>query len=64
MARRIIVDRSLCDGNGVCAGQAPDYFMLDANDELQLMKEAVDEADIAVVQRAVAGCPKAALRLE
>ena len=64
MAMRIIVDRSLCDGNGVCAGQAPEYFMLDASDELQLLKEEVDEADLAAVERAIASCPKAALRVE
>jgi ferredoxin len=64
MAGRILVDRSLCDGNGVCAGQAPGYFMLDANDELQLLKEEVDEADLSAVERAIASCPKAALRVE
>lgn len=64
MARRIIVDRSLCDGNGVCGAQAPAYFMLGVDDELQLLKEEVDDPDIAAVERAIASCPKAALRVE
>jgi ferredoxin len=64
MAGRIIADRSLCDGNGVCAGQAPEYFMLGEHDELRLLKEEVDEADLAAVERAIASCPKAALRVE
>ena len=63
MVRRIVVDRALCDGNGLCAAQAPRYFMLDGDDELHLLQDVCDEADLPDVQRAVQMCPKAALRI-
>lgn len=63
MAMRIIVDLSLCDGNGACAAEAPLYFMLDENDELQLLKDNLDAGELTDVQRAVQSCPKAALRI-
>jgi ferredoxin len=63
MAMRIILDRSLCDGNGSCMAEAPLHFMLDENDELRLLNESVETGDLAAVQRAIQGCPKAALQL-
>lgn len=64
MVKRIVVDRSLCDGNGLCVAEAPEYFALDDNDELRLLRESCDDEDVPQVQRAVGACPKAALRLE
>ena len=63
MAMRIIVDRSLCDGNGSCMAEAPLHFMLDENDDLRLLNENVATDELAVVQRAIQSCPKAALQL-
>jgi len=62
MTHRIVLDPILCDGNGLCAEEAPDHFAFDANDELQI-KETYDESEALAVERAVRACPKAALRL-
>lgn len=60
---RIVVNRSLCDGNGLCAREAPDLLALDENDEPQILKESfgADFADHA--RRAARVCPKAALSI-
>ena len=63
MTQRILVDRSLCDGNGICAQEAPSHFALDASDALIVLLDLVEEADVPAIRRAVGGCPKAALRL-
>lgn len=60
---RIVLDRSLCDGNGLCAGHAPQYFQLDTNDELEILQEQVSADDLIAVDRAIDSCPKAALRI-
>jgi ferredoxin len=60
---KIVLDRSLCDANAVCVQQAPDFFALDDDEELRILKEEVGGDDRARVERAVESCPKAALRL-
>jgi ferredoxin len=61
---RVIVDRDLCESNGVCEGLAPEVFQIDDNDELLILQEHPDESLRAKVQDAVRSCPKQALKLE
>ncbi|MBH0779799.1 ferredoxin [Nocardia bovistercoris] len=61
---KVIVDWGLCDGNGVCAIEAPTVFEIDDDDELRLLKDQIDDAERARVDSAVRVCPKRALRLE
>ena len=61
---RIIVDRDLCESNGVCEGLAPTVFEINADDELDILQEHPDESLRAKVQDAVRSCPKQALTLE
>lgn len=60
---RIIVDRFLCDANGLCGTEAPMLLRLDVNDELQVLKETLGEDDLIAAQAAVRICPKAALAI-
>lgn len=60
---KVIVNRSLCDGNGVCANEAPEVFELDENDQLKVLREEVDETLLRKVEAAVRLCPKRALSL-
>ena len=60
---RIIVNRSLCDGNGLCAREAPDLFLLDDQDELHILKDSFGTDALEAAQRAVRACPKAALSI-
>jgi len=61
---RIIVDRDLCESNGVCEGLAPTVFEIDGDDVLQILQEHPDESLRSKVQDAVRSCPKQALSLE
>ena len=61
---KVVVNWSLCDGNGNCAAAAPELFRLDDDDEMHLLREEVDEDLRARAERAVRACPKNALSLE
>jgi ferredoxin len=60
---RIVVNRSLCDGNGLCARQAPALILLDENDTPQVLQDSLKETDLRQAQLAVQACPKAALAI-
>jgi len=61
---RIIVDRDLCQGHGVCCEEAAEVFRLDAAGELEVLQERPPEELRDGVKRAVKHCPTGALRLE
>ncbi|MCW2494497.1 ferredoxin [Jatrophihabitans sp.] len=61
---KVTVDWSRCDGNGVCAAEAPEVFELDDADELTLLTAEPGEELRAKVGAAVAACPKRALGIE
>lgn len=62
---KITVDRTLCDGNGVCMGLAPDVFDVDDDLNLHIAEEIPDDPAIqAAVRQAVTSCPVLALTLE
>ncbi len=61
---RIHVDWSRCDGNGVCAGEAPALFSLDDEDQLHVLQQEFGPDLKDAAEAAVRGCPKRALRLE
>jgi ferredoxin len=55
---RIRLDRTVCDGFGVCAKHAPEYFSLDDWGYASLIGDGtVPEADRAAVMRALMDCP-------
>ena len=59
---KIIVDRDLCEANGVCVRLCPDAFELDDDDVLHLrVVQPVDASQRAAIDAAIAGCPKGAL---
>jgi len=59
----VVVDRELCEGNGVCVIAAPEVFELDASDTLQLKVAQPSAAQLSQVEEAVRRCPKGALAL-
>ena len=63
-ATRMVVDWSLCDGNGLCVLEAPTLLALGEDDTLQQLKEDIGADEREGAERAVRACPKAALRLE
>ena len=69
---RVMVDRDLCEANGICAALAPEVFEvrdddllydLDDEDYLHIVAPEVPGGRADAVRRAVASCPKQALRL-
>ena len=61
---RIVVDLLKCESNGLCVAQAPNFFALTDDDELLLLAEVVQAADVPAVEAAVRLCPKQALSLQ
>jgi len=55
---RIVIDRSLCAGYGVCAELAPNVIALDERNEATLR---VGETDDETVLAAASECPMAAI---
>jgi ferredoxin len=60
---RIIVDRELCEGNGVCVKKAPEVFRL-GDDDVAVVLIEPGEALRPQVDAAVRGCPRQAIRVE
>ncbi|MEA2378446.1 MAG: ferredoxin [Thermoleophilaceae bacterium] len=61
---RVIVDWSLCDGNGVCVGIAPEVFEVDDDLNLQVLDETPPESMRPQVEQAVISCPRLAITLQ
>jgi ferredoxin len=63
MANKLIVEWPLCDGNGVCTIEAPELLELDAQDNLVVITDVIEDALLAKAEAAVRVCPKHALRI-
>ncbi len=61
---RIVVDRDLCQGHGVCESEAPEVFSVSKKGVLTVLDESPAEEMRAMVEQAVAFCPTKALRIE
>ena len=57
---RVTIDRSLCNGYGVCEALAPDVFLL-GDDGLAELKQGVSEDE--AVREACDNCPMGAITL-
>jgi sterol 14-demethylase len=61
---RVVVDRDLCQGHGVCAGEAPEAFQVDPKTgALVVLRETVTPELRAKLEAAVRHCPTRALSL-
>jgi ferredoxin len=60
---RIVVDRNLCESNGVCVELAPDMFVIDDDDKMRLLVEQPSPDQIERARTAVRKCPRNALSL-
>lgn len=59
---KLVLDRDLCEANGVCVRLAPEAFALDDHDVLHLrVLQPADASQRAAIDAAIAGCPKGAL---
>lgn len=60
---KIIVDHGKCTGLGICESLAPEHFEVNDDGDLEVLKDDVDDNEVAEVEEAIAGCPTLALRL-
>jgi ferredoxin len=60
---KVDVDPSLCEAHGVCTSILPEVFDLDDDEILQIRPGGVTPAEEPAAERAVASCPKGALRV-
>jgi ferredoxin len=61
--KKLIVDWTLCDGNGVCTIEAPELLEMNAEDQLVVLRESFGPELEAKAEAAVRVCPKQALRI-
>lgn len=60
---RIVIDRELCESNGVCEGLAPDVFRVNDDDELDLLTERPDPSVRDEIEFVVRSCPRGAISI-
>jgi ferredoxin len=60
---RIVVDRNLCESNGVCVRLAPGVFVIDDDDKLKILVDRPAPDQIEKAREAVQRCPRSALSL-
>ena len=63
MTWRIVVDRDLCQGHGVCEGEAPDVFSVSKDGVLTVLDETPADDQRKAVEAAVKYCPTHALKI-
>ena len=60
---RIVVDRDLCQGHGVCESESPAVFSVSKAGVLTLLQERPTESERRAVEAAVKYCPTHALTI-
>lgn len=61
---RPVVNLDRCEGNAYCVNIAPDVFRLDDDDYAVVIADPLPVEQEALVERAIAECPRAALSRE
>lgn len=61
---KIIVDFDKCTGLGICESLAPEFFEVNDDGDLVVLKDEVTDSDLQAIEEAVAGCPTEALFLQ
>ena len=61
---RVVVDRDLCQGHGVCESEAPEVFSVSKKGELTILDETPPEELRPKVELAVKYCPTHALSIQ
>ncbi|WCO66003.1 ferredoxin [Iamia majanohamensis] len=64
MGWRVVVDEDLCQGHGVCEGEAPEVFEVSKKGDLTVLAERPPDAQRGPVEAAVKYCPTHALSIQ
>jgi len=57
-------DFGLCQGYANCIDAAPEYYDIDDEGVVVLLREEISEAELPVLEEAVRSCPVSALTIE
>jgi len=60
---RVVVDSDKCTGLGLCESIAPDFFEVQDDGSLELLRSDVEDKQRATLEEAVRSCPTEALKL-
>jgi ferredoxin len=60
---KVVVDRQLCEGHGLCTLEAPEVFVLDDDGSLVVLGEEWPEAMRADLVSAAMSCPTRAITI-
>lgn len=60
---RIVVDRVLCQGHGVCESEAPTVFSVSKSGDLTILDDTPPDGLRPAVEQAVKYCPTHALSI-
>lgn len=60
---KITCNYDRCTGNGLCEAAAPEYFEVQDNGDLEILRADIDPADLELLEQAVDSCPTQALSL-
>jgi ferredoxin len=60
---RIVVDRDLCTGQGMCESIAPDFFRVAEDGQAEIRVAVVPDGRLSEAELAVTCCPNEALEL-
>ena len=63
MTWRVVVDRDLCQGHGVCESEAPEVFSVSKDGVLTVLDETPADDQRKAVEAAVKYCPTHALTI-
>ncbi len=61
---KVVVDFDLCQGHGVCEGEAPEVFKLEDNGMLTILQEQPPESLRHKLELAVKYCPTMAIGIK
>lgn len=60
---KVVVDREICEAQGVCVRNCPSVFQLGEDDRLLILVDEIPADKVAAVRHCVQRCPKQALSL-
>jgi len=61
---KVTIDYDLCQGHGVCMGEAPEVFRLNDDGEITILQESPPDGQRKKVQMAARFCPTGAISIE
>jgi ferredoxin len=61
---KVVVDRDLCQGHGVCESEAPAVFAVSKANVVDVLDTSPPESQRAEVEAAVKFCPTHALKIQ